>query len=219
MLEKGSKAKKREGGAARRVQVVIADEDERFTTMLTEWLGREGYQGHGAQNVAEAMKLLRRPREILVADLDMRGNADGEFVKAVRRAMPDLPIIVVTRAPSVESAVMSLRLACVDYLVKPVQWWELRRALNVAFVRRGCGSGRRPGGMRGRIAGRGFETLSFQERRVVLLVAQGKTNKEISGELQLSEKTVKNYLNRVFSKLQISRRAQAAAMLAGITVD
>jgi two-component system, NarL family, response regulator DevR len=53
--------------------------------------------------------------------------------------------------------------------------------------------------------------LSPQERRVMALVAEGKTNKEIATALDLSDKTVKNYLSNIFQKLQVSRRAQAAA--------
>jgi DNA-binding NarL/FixJ family response regulator len=66
---------------------------------------------------------------------------------------------------------------------------------------------------------RGFATgqdlpsgkLSAQEERVLALVAEGKTNKEIASALNLSDKTVKNYLASVFQKLRITRRAQAAA--------
>lgn len=54
--------------------------------------------------------------------------------------------------------------------------------------------------------------LSPQEERVVALVAQGKTNKEIAGILDLSPKTVKNYLHNVFEKLGIRRRSQAAVV-------
>ncbi|HEY4247605.1 MAG TPA: response regulator transcription factor [Lacunisphaera sp.] len=54
--------------------------------------------------------------------------------------------------------------------------------------------------------------LSFQERRVVALLAQGMTNKQIGEQLSLTEKTVKNYLATVFTKLNIERRAQAAAL-------
>jgi two-component system response regulator DevR len=56
------------------------------------------------------------------------------------------------------------------------------------------------------------ESLSPQEQRVLALVASGKTNKEIAIVLELSEKTVKNYLNNIFQKLQVSRRAHAAAI-------
>lgn len=66
-----------------------------------------------------------------------------------------------------------------------------------------------------RIAGRAPERnsppLSPQEQRLLPLVAQGKTNKEIAAELGLSDKTVKNYLANVYNKLHITRRSQAAA--------
>ncbi|MBA4138112.1 MAG: DNA-binding response regulator [Opitutus sp.] len=57
-----------------------------------------------------------------------------------------------------------------------------------------------------------IKSLSMQEQRVVALLTEGRTNKEIGDELGLTEKTVKNYLATVFDKLGISRRAQAAAL-------
>ncbi|HVV72347.1 MAG TPA: response regulator transcription factor, partial [Verrucomicrobiae bacterium] len=56
-----------------------------------------------------------------------------------------------------------------------------------------------------------LDLLSSQERRVVALVAEGKTNKEIGREMGLSDKTVKNYLSNAMDKLSLSRRSQAAA--------
>jgi two-component system response regulator DevR len=56
--------------------------------------------------------------------------------------------------------------------------------------------------------------LSPQERRVLALIAEGRTNKEAGAELGLAEKTVKNYLSNIFDKLHVTRRAQAAAMYA-----
>lgn len=58
----------------------------------------------------------------------------------------------------------------------------------------------------------GQQTLSPQEQRIVALVAEGKTNKEIAQELGLSPNTVKNYLSNAFQKLQITRRSQAVAL-------
>ena len=55
-----------------------------------------------------------------------------------------------------------------------------------------------------------LETLSSQERKVLALVAEGKTNKEIGVALELSDKTIKNYLSNVLEKLQLTRRSQAA---------
>jgi two-component system, NarL family, response regulator DevR len=55
-------------------------------------------------------------------------------------------------------------------------------------------------------------TLSPQEERVMVLVVEGKTNKEIGLDMGLSEKTVKNYLSNIFQKMQVSRRSQAAVL-------
>jgi DNA-binding NarL/FixJ family response regulator len=52
--------------------------------------------------------------------------------------------------------------------------------------------------------------LAPQEQRVLALVADGKTNKEIAASLNLSEKTVSNYLGNIFQKLHVTRRSQAA---------
>jgi two-component system, NarL family, response regulator DevR len=59
-----------------------------------------------------------------------------------------------------------------------------------------------------------LELLSAQEKRVLALVAQGMTNKEIAAAMKLSDKTVKNYLSNLLDKLQLSRRTQAAAYFA-----
>jgi two-component system response regulator DevR len=56
--------------------------------------------------------------------------------------------------------------------------------------------------------------LTSQEQKILLLVAEGKTNKEIAAEVFLSDKTVKNYVSSILSKLNLQRRAQAAAYLA-----
>jgi DNA-binding NarL/FixJ family response regulator len=60
------------------------------------------------------------------------------------------------------------------------------------------------------VAGGKLAILSAQEKRVLALVAEGKTNKEIAADLGLSDKTVKNYFSNVLDKLQLTRRTQAA---------
>ena len=65
----------------------------------------------------------------------------------------------------------------------------------------------------------GLALLSPQEKRVLALIAEGCTNKEVGVKLGLSEKTVKNYLSTVFEKLQVSRRAEAAALYAQQTKE
>ncbi|HTG41013.1 MAG TPA: response regulator transcription factor, partial [Methylomirabilota bacterium] len=59
-----------------------------------------------------------------------------------------------------------------------------------------------------------LSVLTSQERKILMLVAEGKTNKEIAAEVFLSDKTVKNYVSSILSKLNLERRAQAAAFVA-----
>ena len=56
--------------------------------------------------------------------------------------------------------------------------------------------------------------LSGQEERILKLIADGRTNRQIGEELELAEKTVKNYVSNILGKLDVGRRAEAAAYLA-----
>ncbi len=56
--------------------------------------------------------------------------------------------------------------------------------------------------------------LTRQEQKILLLIAEGKTNKEIAAEIFLSDKTVKNYVSSILAKLNLQRRSQAAAFVA-----
>ena len=60
----------------------------------------------------------------------------------------------------------------------------------------------------------GLAQLTLQERKILALVAEGQTNKEIATQVYLSDKTVKNYVSSILAKLNLQRRAQAAAYLA-----
>ena len=53
--------------------------------------------------------------------------------------------------------------------------------------------------------------MTEQEQKILILIAQGKTNREIAGEMFLSEKTVRNYVSNILGKLQLHNRAAAAA--------
>jgi DNA-binding NarL/FixJ family response regulator len=68
--------------------------------------------------------------------------------------------------------------------------------------------------MRDRPAEPRFEELTGQERRILDLVGEGLTNREIAGRMGLAEKTVKNYVSNILGKLGLSRRTQAAAYVA-----
>jgi DNA-binding NarL/FixJ family response regulator len=59
-----------------------------------------------------------------------------------------------------------------------------------------------------------LDTLNEQEKKILQLISEGKTNKEIASDVFLSDKTVKNYVSSILTKLNLRRRSEAAAFIA-----
>jgi len=171
-----------------------------------------------AAGVAEALALVPPARPDVVL-LDMR-LPDGNGVQACRQLLalaPGARILFLTSSVDDDLVADSIRAGASGYLLKEINGAELIRAiLEVAAggqaidaavtarllrIVRGDGT---PGPGTG-------ELLTPQDRRLLALLAAGRTNREIGGELGLAEKTIKNQLTTLFEKLGIGRRSQAAA--------
>ncbi len=171
-----------------------------------------------AAGVAEALALLPPARPDVVL-LDMR-LPDGTGVTACRQLLtlaPGARILFLTSSVDDDLVADSIRAGASGYLLKEINGAELIRAiLDVAAggqaidaavtarllrIVRGDGA---PGPGTG-------ELLTPQDRRLLALLAAGRTNREIGAELGLAEKTIKNQLTALFEKLGIGRRSQAAA--------
>jgi len=138
---------------------------------------------------------------------------DGSGLDASREILSNAPQtrIVFLTSYSDEQAVMSTVLAgAAGYVLKDVGHRALVAAIRDAAAGRPILDARITEPVMSRV--RKADALSGQEQRVVALVVEGRTNKEIAAALGLSDKTVKNYLSNAFQKLGISRRAQAAAL-------
>ena len=174
-----------------------------------------GEAGSVAEAVAESIRL--KPDVVL---LDIR-LPDGTGFEACRQILQHLPAtrIIVLTSHSNDSFVYEAVSAGVHgYLMKEIDPAGLIQALeDVAAGRSILGADVTARVLRllrgGQNQGQGpdISILSAQERRVLALVADGKTNKQIGEQLTLSENTVKNYLVNVFEKLHVKRRSQAAA--------
>ena len=110
-------------------RVLLADDEDTFRRSTARLLEQEGYQCDCAQDANEASRLLTNRHDALISDIRMPGNMQFEFLRDIRTKFPSLPIVVVTGYPSVQTAVESLRLSFADYLLKPVDWPELRQAV------------------------------------------------------------------------------------------
>ena len=114
-------------------RVLLADDEDTFRRSTARLLEQEGYQCDCAEDAHEASRLLTARHDALISDIRMPGNMQFEFLRDVRARFPSLPIVLVTGYPSVQTAVESLRLSFADYLLKPVDWPELRQAVAQAI--------------------------------------------------------------------------------------
>ena len=195
------------------IRLLLVDDHEVVRAGMRALLaGIEGMEIVGeAGTVAEAVsEAARLAPEVILMDLRL---PDGTGIDACREILSSAPrtrILFVT-SYSDEQAVMSTVLAgAAGYVLKDIDHRTLVAAIRDAAAGRAILDPRITEPVVSRVPK--TEALSGQEQRVLALVVEGKTNKEIAAALGLSDKTVKNYLSNAFQKLGVSRRAQAAAL-------
>ena len=179
-----------------------------------------------AATAAEAVDALRRlVPDVVLMDLRLR---DGSGVAACRDILvvrPATKVIFLTAYEDDLAAAAMLMGGAAGYLLKDLGYQSKLRAIESAAAGRPLGNKRTLTSVTTQLRalastpGTRRSDLSPQECRVLELVVDGKTNREIAGELGLSAKTVKNYLSNAFQKLHVARRAQAAALFSRRRTD
>jgi len=141
---------------------------------------------------------------------------DGSGIDACREILSGAPqtrILFLTSYSDEQAVTSTLLAGAAGYVLKDVGHRALVAAIRDAAAGRAILDPRLIDPVVSRM--RRADALSAQEQRVLALVVEGSTNKEIAVALGLSDKTVKNYLSNAFQKLGITRRGQAAALLGG----
>jgi len=195
------------------LRLLLVDDHEVVRAGLRALLaGIEGIEVVGeAGSVAEAVReAARLAPEVILMDLRLPDGSGLDACREILSSAPQTRIVFLT-SYSDEQAVMSTVLAgAAGYVLKDVGHRALVAAIRDAAAGRSILDPRVTEPVVTRV--RRAEKLSAQEQRVLALVIEGRTNKEIATSLGLSDKTVKNYLSNAFQKLGISRRTQAAAL-------
>lgn len=175
-----------------------------------------------AASASEAIQQAERSRpDVVVMDVRLPDGSGIEAAREIRARRQATRILILTSFAD-ESAVFSAIMAGASgYLLKEVNEAELLAGIRAVgkgrslldpsvttgvldLVRAGAKGARDPK----------LARLSAQEERILTQVAEGKTNAEIGRHLSLSDKTIKNYVSTILSKLEVGRRAEAAAYLA-----
>jgi len=206
--------------AAPAIRVLLVEDHELYRQGLDEMLRGEGFAvvgqaGRGADGVALALRA--RP-DVVVMDLNLPGLPGAEATRRIVAEAPEVCVLVLTISTGSVELLDALLAGARGYLVKGAPLADLARGVRAVAagelllgrtvadevlerVRRGSPGGARPPGI---------GDLSERERDVLRLMAAGRDNTEIAGELQVGLTTVKHHVSNVLEKLGVENRIQAA---------
>jgi DNA-binding NarL/FixJ family response regulator len=211
------------------LRILVVDDHEVVRQGLVALLDRrEGFQVVAqAGTVAEAIEQARRfEPDIVILDVRLPDGSGIEACREIRSELPKTRVIMLTSYPDEEAVLSAIVAGASGYLLKQIRARDLVAAIETV----GHGESLLDPAVTEKVLDRvrriasGTYTnevaqLTGQEQKILLLVAEGKTNKEIASEIFLSDKTVKNYVSSILSKLNLERRAQAAAFVAKHRID
>jgi two-component system response regulator DevR len=171
-----------------------------------------------AGNVASAVEAADKFRpDVVLMDIRLPDGTGFDACRLIQQRLPETKILFLTSVVDDHLVDEAIRSGGHGYLLKEIN----SRGLVQAVVDVAAGKSILDPAVTARVmklvksggaGGDALASLSPQERRVLALIAEGKTNKEVGLDLNLSEKTVKNYLANIFDKLDVNRRSQATAL-------
>jgi two-component system response regulator DevR len=175
-----------------------------------------------AGTVADAIERAAKHRpDLVLMDLRLPDGTGLDACREILSANPSTRVLFLTSHSDEEAVTSTILAGAAGYLLKEIGSKALINAIETVYSGQSILDPKVTKAVlnrmsllaAGAVARRGTdEKLSPQERRILGLVVEGKTNKEIAKALALSDKTVKNYLSNAFQKLGVRRRSQAAAL-------
>jgi DNA-binding NarL/FixJ family response regulator len=205
---------------SRKTRVMLVDDHEivrlGLMTLINDRADMEvvGEAGDAAGAVREAERL--KP-DVILMDIRMPGEGGIEATRQIMARLPEMRIVMLTSFADDELLVRAISAGAVGYVLKQVGNAELLRAITAAARGEALLDPRTTARLLTRVreADRkdnadAFRELSDREMDVLAQVARGLGNAEIGEKLNLSEKTVRNYISTMFEKLSLSNRVELA---------
>lgn len=193
-----------------RIRILIVDDHPVVRAGLTSMLGtqKEIEVIASASSGEEALESLEKTAaDVILLDLRMPGLSGVKTIQEIRRSGPLPRIIVLTSFETDEDIYRAIQAGAQGYLLKDTSLKEMIEAIKNVH------SGKRyiPRDIAARLAERMMRTeLTARELEILRLLAKGLTNKQIGKVLSISDNTVKNHVNSVIEKLEVSDRTEAA---------
>jgi two-component system, LuxR family, response regulator FixJ len=194
----------------------VVDDDESIRS-LWQWL--LGSNGIAVQTFATATAFIDAYRRgdagCLVLDVRLPGMSGPELQSYLRREALEIPIVFVSAHGDVPTAVNALKGGAVDFIQKPFDYREALAIVRRALEREAQEQGRRV--RREQLAGR-LAALTERERGVLQRVIEGKPNKVIAAELEISVKTVEAHRAKVMEKMGVDSVAELVQRIIGFSL-
>lgn len=192
------------------IRILIVDDHPVVLAGLTSMLGTQaGIQVLGSASSGEdALDILRsEPADLLLLDLRMPGMSGIDTLHALKRAKISVRVIILTSFETDEDIYRAVQAGAQGYLLKDAPQSDMIDAIRAVHA------GKRyfPRHIAARLAERMMRTnLTAREHEVLQMLARGLTNKEIGSALYISGNTVRNHVNSIIEKLEVSDRTEAA---------
>jgi two-component system response regulator DevR len=206
------------------LRVVLVDDHEvvrdGIKSLLAETPGVSVVGEAGTVKDAIARVEWARP-DVVIMDIRLPDGSGIEATREIRARLPNTQVLMLTTYADDEALFASIMAGAAGYVLKQIKGADLVRAVQTVgsgqslldpAVTKGVLDRLRKG--KHLLKDERLARLSAQEERILEMIADGKTNREIGDKLHLAEKTVKNYVTSILSKLEVARRAEAAAYLA-----
>jgi FixJ family two-component response regulator len=197
--------------------VFVVDDDISVRESLQLLLQSEGWH---PETFASAQEFLDRPRSLvpscLVLDVSLPGLNGLELQKRVAVERPDMPIIFITGYGDVPTTVRAMKAGAVEFLTKPFSDDVLLNAIRQAVERSRVALGYQAEMQALRNC---YASLTHRERQVMALVVSGLLNKQVGGELGISEITVKAHRGKVMQKMKADSLAALVKMAARLRLS
>lgn len=197
--------------------VFVVDDDVSVRESLELLIRCEGWK---SEIFASAQEFLARPRvtvpSCLVLDVSLPGFNGLELQKRVAADRTEMPIIFITGYGNVPMTVQAMKAGAVEFLTKPFNDEVLLKAIRQALERSRAALDHQ---IEIKALRDCYESLTLRERQVMALVVSGRLNKQVGGELGISEITVKAHRGRVMQKMKAESLADLVKIASRLSLD
>lgn len=197
-------------------KLLLVDDDNHLTKLLSSYLLTEGFQINIINNVPEALGIIQKDKpDLIITDIMMKYLDGYDFVKLLKldNLLSDIPVIFLTAKGMTHDRIKGYNLGCHAYLTKPFNPKELLAVINNIFQNIDVLKVKNNDLDKKYIQNEFISLLTFREKTVLNLVLKGYMNKEIAINLNTSLRNVEKYVTRLLNKTKTRNRTELVKLV------